>query len=291
MGFMPPLKCSIRSSSSTDGICFVISARRPGYPNPPTQKAFLDWFWTFQAQYLHGTRGTYDTSHSAPLDGSDWKRQPDLFLTPSRTTKRDGKYNWTDVQAIGELKQSENPKEFKKELTWFCGHAREVFKYQPTRRFLHGLFIRGSTVELWVLDRSGLYGCEKFDIHKDPKRFIRVMAGYALMSDEELGINTYIKEDKDGKYIMFKGDDETKETKLYLDDRPIAFQRAIMCRGTTCYRAKRQNSKRWEFVVKFSWRSDKRRAEGDLLRLAKERNVSPAQSVVLQEACLTRRFD
>jgi hypothetical protein len=30
MGFMPPLKCSIRSSSSTDGICFVISARRPG---------------------------------------------------------------------------------------------------------------------------------------------------------------------------------------------------------------------------------------------------------------------
>jgi hypothetical protein len=99
------------------------------------------------------------------------------------------------------------------------------------------------------------------------------MAGYALMSDEELGINTYIKEDKDGKYIMFKGDDETKETKLYLDDRPIAFQRAIVCRGTTCYRAKRQNSKRWEFVVKFSWRSDKRRAEGDLLRLAKERNV------------------
>jgi hypothetical protein len=145
----------------------------------------------------------------------------------------------TSLRVLGQEKQSENPKEFKKELTWFCGHAREVFKYQPTRRSLHGLFIRGSTVELWVLDRSGLYGCEKFDIHKDPKRFIRVMAGYALMSDEELGINTYIKEDKDGKYIMFKGDDETKETKLYLDDRPIAFQRAIVCRGTTCYRAKR----------------------------------------------------
>jgi Fungal protein kinase len=47
----------------------------------------------------------------------------------------------------------------------------------------------------------------------------------------------------------------------------------IMCRGTICYRAKRQDSKRWEFVVKFLWRSDKRRAEGGLLRLAKERNV------------------
>lgn len=72
---------------------------------------------------------------------------------------------------------------------------------------------------------------------------------------------------------MFKGEDEAKKEKLYLDKKPIAFQRAIVCRGTTCYRAQRQNSKRLEFVVKFSWRSDKRRAEGELLRLAKERKV------------------
>lgn len=251
----------------------IIDGRWKDYPNPPSQKAFLDWFWTFQVRFLQGTRGTYDISHSAPLHGSDSKRQPDLFLTPSRTTKRDGKHNWANVRVIGELKQSENAKEFKKELIWFCGHAREVFKYQPTRRFLHGSFISGSMVEPWVLDRSGLYSCEKFDIHKNPNRFIRVIAGYALMSDDELGMNTYIKEDKAGKYIMFKGEDERTEEKLNLEDRPIAFQRAIVCRGTTCYRAKRQNSKHWEFVVKFSWRSDKRRAEGDLLRLAKERNV------------------
>jgi hypothetical protein len=155
----------------------IVDGRWTEYPNPPSQKAFLDWFWTFQAQFFRETRGTYDTSHSTPLAGSDWRRQPDLFLIPSRTTKRDGKYNWTDVQVIGELKQSENQREFRKELIWFCGHAREVFKYQPTRRFLHGSFIRGSMVEPWVLDRSGLYSCEKFDIHKDPKRFIRVMAG------------------------------------------------------------------------------------------------------------------
>ena len=251
----------------------IMDGRWTDYPNPPSQKAFLEWFWAFQARFLRGTRGTYDTSHSAPLDGSDCKRKPDLFLAPSGSTKRDGKYNWTDVWVIGELKQSEIQNEYKKELLKFCGHAREVFKSQPTRRILHGFIIRGSMVELWVFDRSGLYSCEKLDIHKDPRRFIRVMAGYTMMSDEELGMNTYIKEDRIGKYIMFKGEDKAKEEKLYLEGRPIAFQRAIVCRGTTCYRAKRRDSKRWEFVVKFSWRSDKRRAEGDLLRLAKERNV------------------
>jgi hypothetical protein len=84
------------------------------------------------------------------------------------------------------------------------------------------------------------------------------MIGYALMNDKKLGTNIYIKEDKAAKCIVFKGEDEAKEEKLNLENRPITFQSATVCRGTICYRAKRQNSKRWEFVIKFSWRSDKR---------------------------------
>lgn len=57
------------------------------YPNPPTQKAFLEWFWAFQARHLRETRSIYDTSHSTPLEGTDSKRQPDLFLLPSQTRK------------------------------------------------------------------------------------------------------------------------------------------------------------------------------------------------------------
>jgi hypothetical protein len=90
------------------------------------------------------------------------------------------------------------------ELVWFCEHAQEIFKCQLTRRFLYGSFIRESMVEPWILDRSRLYICEKFDVHKNPNRFIRVMAGYTLISDEELGMNTDIKEDKVSKYIMFE---------------------------------------------------------------------------------------
>lgn len=128
-------------------------------------------------------------------------------------------------------------------------------------------------MELWVFDRSGPYICKRFDVHKHPNRFIKAILAYTMMSDEELGLNTFIKEDDIGKWIMIKGEGKTKEERLDLDAQPIALKRAIVCGGTACYRAKRQGVSRWEFVVKFSWRSEKRLAEGELLRIAKEKQV------------------
>ena len=251
----------------------VVNGRWTEYPQPPSQDAFLDWFWDFQSKYLQGGRSTFSASPDRPLAGSDCKRKPDLFLVPSGDSSHDRKYGWPDVRVIGELKKSEIQGKYTEELLFFCGHAREVFASQPTRRFLHGFFIRGSVMELWLFDRSGLYSCKTFDIHQDPRRFIKIIAGYSQMSDPELGVNTNIKEDDIGRYIEFKGAKKKEEERLYLEEKPIAFQRAIVCRGTTCYRAKRQGSEQWEYVVKFAWRSDRRRAEGELLKLAKERNV------------------
>lgn len=54
-------------------------------------------------------------------------------------------------------------------------------------------------MEFWVCDRSGPHNCERFDAHKDPGRFFRVILAYAVMSDEELGLNMFIKEDGSGK--------------------------------------------------------------------------------------------
>lgn len=218
-------------------------------------------------------RITYYTSFNKPLEGSGGNRQPDLFIAPLNTEKCNERYHWRDVQVIGELKESVS-KNGLREIAQFCGYAREVFTNQPTRLFLHGFVLRGSIMELWVCDRSGPYSCERFDAHKDPVRFIKVIVAYTMMSDGDLGLNTFIKGDKKmGRWIMFKGDGNTKQERLDLEDQPIAFQRAIVCRGATCYRAKRQGASRWEFVIKFSWRSNKRRAEGDLLQLAQKRNV------------------
>lgn len=252
------------------------SGRWRDYPVKPTKNVFLDWFKKFRTEFFPSGHCMFYASPDLPLAGSDCKRKPDLFVAPLNISKQDGKYNWADVRVIGELKKSQNKGEYVEELMKFSGHAREVFAAQPTRRFLHGFIIRGSIMELWVFDRSGLYGSESFDIHEDPRQFVKIMFGYTRMSDEELGVNTHIEEDKIGKYIVLKKKDRGKskmEKRLYLEKNPIAFQRAIVCRGTTCYRAKSLDSDRWEYVVKFAWRSDKRKAEGEPLKLAKERDV------------------
>jgi Fungal protein kinase len=70
------------------------------------------------------------------------------------------------------------------------------------------------------------------------------MAGYIIISDKKLGINIYIKEDRISKYIIFKGEDKAKKKKLYLKDRSITFQRAIIYKRTIYYRAKRRDLKR-----------------------------------------------
>jgi hypothetical protein len=73
-----------------------------------------------------------------------------------------------------------------------------------------------SLIRLWVFNRSGPFNSEKFDIYKEPERFVKVFAGYAIMSDAELGLNTFIKRDNNGKYIV------TRDVRIFLENKPIA---------------------------------------------------------------------
>jgi hypothetical protein len=201
------------------------------------------------------------------LKGSEADRKLDIFLTLADAALPEGEYDWSKVLVIGEHKQNPDEDRSIKTLVQLAWYVREVFGSQPDRRFVPGFTICGSLMRLWVFDRSGPYSSEKFDIHKEPERFIKVIASYALMTDAELGLNTFIKRDGNGKYIV------TRDVRISLEDKPIASTKAIVCRGTTCYRGRRPGSTDWEYVVKFAWPSNKRQREGDLLKLAKERGV------------------
>jgi len=134
----------------------VVGGRWTGYPERPSQDAFLDWLFGLQSQFIANRRSTYHASPDLPLAGSECKRKPDIFLAHFDASKDERHHNWAEVQVIGELKQSKIRGMDTAELLKFCGNACELFASQPTRRFLHGFIIRGSYMELWVFDRSGL---------------------------------------------------------------------------------------------------------------------------------------
>ncbi|RSL99360.1 hypothetical protein CDV31_012226 [Fusarium ambrosium] len=156
--------------------------------------------------------------------------------------------------------------------------AREVFRSQPTRLFVHGYFVDGSSLERWVFDRSGMYcsGSTPFD----PKSIwpgtimnqliVDVVKNYQLMSDIELGVNPSVRYDRMGNYIPAHG--YYPQPRLYLERTPLVHPRKIVSRRTICYRARTLGSE-YEYAVKFSWRSRSRSPEERMLRLAQQRNV------------------
>jgi Fungal protein kinase len=94
-----------------------------------------------------------------------------------------------------------------------------------------------------------------------------------MMNDEELGLDTFTSLDTEHRSITITEDATGKERRLWLEPDLIAYQRAIVCRGTSCFRAGVSGAEEPRYVVKFSWTSDKRPPEADLLRLARERGV------------------
>jgi hypothetical protein len=243
-----------------------VDGRWTNFPDPPVQNAVWEWLRSFQGEFLSDTQGIYYTTRStSDLTGAEARRQLDLFIK-RRSNTAGPTHDWKDVHVIGEHKQSEE--RLKPLLLQLGRYVRDVFTAQPTRRFIHGFFLHGTTMELWVFDRSGPYSSGRFDIHKEPEQFIRVIAGYAMMSDEELGLDTFVERDGEDLFITITEDANGEEKRIQLKQDPMVIQRAIVCRGTNCYR-----STDGKHVVKFSWTSDKRPPEADHLRLARKKGV------------------
>ncbi len=248
-----------------------VDGRWTDFPQTPVQNDVCKWWFDFQDEFLSSERGVYYTSITKDLTGCEAKRQIDLFVKPNNEKLSKVIHDWKDVEVIGELTMSDNNKKAK--LLQISRYVRDVFSCQSTRRYVHAFTLCGNEMRSWVFDRSGPYSSTAFDIHEEPERFIRTIAAYVMMSDEELGLDTFIERDDGDQFITIMEDATGKERRLQLESVPIAYQRAIVCRGTSCFRARTLNSKDLRYVVKFSWVSDKRRPEADLLRLARERGV------------------
>jgi hypothetical protein len=240
-------------------------------------------FWLdIQQQHLAKDRSAFFRSTVKKQVGTESRRQLDLF-SKKRGNEGSVKHEWEDVLVVGELKESGQ----KSKGLWLqMGSAvRSVFSSQPTRLFVHAFTLTGTEMETWVFDRSGPYSGTTFDIHEEPEKFISVMCGYLMMSDEELGLDTFIKTKETRRFVtLLEARGKKRKRKLELEPDPIAHQRAIVCRGTSCFRAKAAGATEFDSVVKYSWTSSMRPPEADLLNKANDRGVKGiAKLVAYQE--------
>ena len=243
-----------------------VDGRWIDFPDPPDEPAVWDWLSSIQDKYLTDAHGIYyTTSATTELMDAEARRQLDFFIK-RRTDTVDTSHDWKDVRVIGEHQVSQ--KEWKKKFLQIGRYVRDVFSVQPTRRFVHAFTLLGTTMELWIFDRSGPYSSGPFDIHNQPEKFIRALVGYTLMNDDELGLDNFIQHDGQDNFIIIREDTTGKDIKIQLEPQPMVIHRAIVCRGTTCYR-----SKDGKKVVKLSWPSDLRTPEVEHLRRARDCGV------------------
>jgi hypothetical protein len=136
-------------------------------------------------------------------------------------------------------------------------------------------------LQLWVFDRSGVYSSGKFNLLLRPDLLIHVLAGYTLMSDDEAGMNTFVKRWSSGvdSHVVFK---DVGIVSL----RPILIARAdyIVGAGTTCFAAS-YHSQRPDsgVVVKFAWRGAEDFTEVRIMEKARERGVRGTVKLITHE--------
>ena len=151
-------------------------------------------------------------------------------------------------------------------------YMRDVFATQSICRFVHGFILLESIIKFWIFDRFGFYSSEVFDIRKKFEQFIRAIAEYTMMSDEKLDLNIFMSLNEKCRFITII-ENKTDKTKLQLKQNPIAYQQAIVYRGTFCFRARTLSFKNLQYVVKFFWIFDKRQSKIDFFKLAREKRV------------------
>ncbi|KAI3331206.1 serine/threonine-protein kinase Sgk2 [Ustulina deusta] len=251
--------------------------RWKSFPTVAAERLVWDWLRSLEDRALSGAPYKLHTTKTAH-QFKERKGQMDLFFqTPA--PEASGIFEYKHVLVVGEQKSSYDTGRFKADFLQLTRLVRGVFIDQPTRRFVHAFTLSASMMELWVFDRSGAYSSGAFDIHDKPDTFARALVGYATMDNDAMGLDTFIE--RVGKHYYVTVDDvDSNETRIKLS-RPIVRQKAIVCRGTTCYETQDNN------VAKFSWASDKRKLEVEQLRVAEMRGVKGVARVVAHRQITT----
>ncbi|KJZ69215.1 hypothetical protein HIM_11394 [Hirsutella minnesotensis 3608] len=275
--FFDPKSWRKEQNAMLKGILTAHDGKRwTDFPNIPDEKPVWDWLRSLEEQFLGDAPYKFHTTRTAN-QFKERKGQMDLFLQKP-ATETGSTFWYKHVLIVGEQKKSYDASRFKADFLQLTRYVRSIFADQPTRRFVHAFSLCASKMELWVFDRSGAYSSGTFDIHDEQDKFARALVGYTTMDNDVMGLDMFVERQDGRRYVTL--DASGNETRVRLD-KAMVRQKAIVCRGTTCYET--QNG----HVAKFSWASDKRKLEVEQLKLAEERCVKGVARVVAHRRITT----
>ncbi|ATY66737.1 serine threonine-kinase Sgk2 [Cordyceps militaris] len=247
------------------------------FPSIPEQDSVWEWLRGLEDDFFPNAQyKLHNTTHAYQLQ--ERNGQLDIFFQMPAAEGNNTIY-YKNVLVVGELKMSLDSRRFEADFLQLARYVRGVFADQPTRRFVHAFTLCADEMELWVFDRSGPYSSGRFNIHKKPDYFARAIIGYATMDNDAMGLDIFTE--REGVHRYTTVDDVSGNEKRLRLDKAMVRQRAIVCRGTTCYRTEDGN------VAKFSWASDKRKLEVEQLKLAELRGVKGVAKVVAHRQITT----
>ncbi|KAF2453033.1 hypothetical protein BDY21DRAFT_145487 [Lineolata rhizophorae] len=148
-------------------------------------------------------------------------------------------------------------------------YARLAFAVQETRRFVLGLALCGSVMNLLEFDRLGGMAGSEFDINQDGLRFVSVVLACLRMNDQQVGKDPTILRSNGRRYVEVERDGRTE--RIFFQEL-LSRSSNVAGRETVCWTGYLEGSEAVSFVIKDSWQNPGR-AEGVLLREAAQKDV------------------
>ncbi|KAI0054822.1 hypothetical protein BV25DRAFT_1903805 [Artomyces pyxidatus] len=115
--------------------------------------------------------------------------RPDIVAT-FKSAQVDSEVWWRTVHIPLEVKR---PANVDAAATQLLRYVRQALRTQHDRRFMYGLVFAKRSIILWHVDRSGALASEAFDVHREPDKFIKIVAGLMYMNPERLGWDPTMK--------------------------------------------------------------------------------------------------
>ena len=174
-----------------------------------------------------------------PHDGSTRRLYIVLMNTTYVNVPRD-QFDW--LRVLGETGLDDGGTTYDEE-----NNTQLIFGAQPDRRFVLGLSLDDAELTLYVFNRGCVLTSDTFDIHQQPERLIRILAGFMFASREFLGFDKKMELTRvDGRlFTKVTINNNTYDIKQVLHTENVLHGRA-----TVCLRVTRDGR---TYVVKSSW--------------------------------------